>query len=180
MIIMAEDGRRDLAKMLDALAVSPREQLDDAFASVASYPIQILLMPPDYIRRTVVELMPQLPRQLGGGSSDVVTEGLRWAALGLDPSGPRAILVVKSASPQAAQRLADHVPGMLKNVYDELTEFQQHIDRETFQAMMSLFTPAIEETVRGEAKPTSSNRSCWPCTTTTTPSTCSHRGTCAR
>jgi hypothetical protein len=64
MIIMAEDGRSDLAKMLDALAVSPREQLDDAFSSVASYPIQILLMPPDYIRRTVVELMPQLPRHL--------------------------------------------------------------------------------------------------------------------
>jgi hypothetical protein len=75
----------------------------------------------------------------------VLTEGLRWAALGLDPNGPRAILVVKSASPQAAQRLADHVPGMLKNVYDELTEFQQHVDGETFQAMMSLITPAVED-----------------------------------
>jgi hypothetical protein len=145
MIIMAEDGRTDLAKTLDALTVSPREQLDEAFASVASYPIQILLVPPDYIRRTVVELMPQLPRHLGGGSSDVLTEGLRWAALGLDPGGPRATLVVQSASPQAAQRLADHLPKMLQSVYDELPGFQQRVGRLTFAAWVALITPAIED-----------------------------------
>jgi hypothetical protein len=145
MIIMALDGSTDLAKTLDTLTVSPREELDEAFASVAPHPIQILLVPPDYVRRTVVELMPQLPRQLGGGPSDVLTEGLRWAALGLDPSGPRAILVVRSASQQAAQRLADHLPEILQSVYNELPGFQQRVDRETFQTMSSLFTPVVED-----------------------------------
>jgi len=144
-IIMALDSSTDLAKTLDTLTVSPREELDEAFASVAPYPIQILLVPPDYVRRTVVELMPQLPRLLGGGPSDVLTEGLRWAALGLDPGGPRGTLVVQSASPLAAQRLADHVPGMLQSVYSELPGFQQSVDRERFQAMISLFTPSVED-----------------------------------
>jgi hypothetical protein len=147
MIVMAPDGIIDLSrkKPLDVFAGSPREGLDEAFASVASYPIQILLVPPDYIRRTVVELMPQLPRHLGGGSSDVLTEGLRWAALGLDPGGPRATLVVQSASPQAAQRLADRLPEMLQSVYDELPGFQQCVGRLTFAAWVALLTPAVED-----------------------------------
>ncbi len=144
-IVMAPDGIIDLSrKKLDIFAGSPPDGLDDAFAAVAAYPIQILLVPPDYIHRTVVELMPQLPRHLGGGSSDVLTEGLRWAALGVDPGGPRASLIVQSASPQAAQRFADWLPDILQIVYSEVPGFQQHMDRETFEELGELIAPALQ------------------------------------
>lgn len=146
MIVMAPDGIIDLsAKKLDIFAGSPPDGLDDAFASVAAYPIQILLLPPDYIRRTVVELMPQLPRHLGGGSSDVLTEGLRWAALGLDPAQLRTTLIVRSASPAAAQRLADRLPVMLQSIYREVPGLQQHVDRKTFETLASLFQPVVQD-----------------------------------
>ncbi len=144
MIVMAPDGIIDLsAKNLDIFAGSPPEGLDAAFASVAAYPIQILLVPPDYIRRTVVELMPQLPRHLGGGSSDVLTEGLRWAALGMDPGAPRASLIVQSASPQAARRFADWLPDILQSAYSQVPDLQQYMDRETFEELGALIVPAV-------------------------------------
>ncbi len=144
MLFMAPDGVIDLPKLLDTFADSPREGLEDAFASVAPFPIQVLLVPPDYLRRTVVELMPQLPRHLGGGSSDVLTEGLRWAAWGLDPAQLRATLVIQSVSPQAAQRLADRLPVMLQSVYQEVPGLQQRVDRKTFETLASLFKPVVQ------------------------------------
>ena len=145
MLFLAPDGILDLPELLDTFTSSPRAGLDEALASVASYPIQILLLPPDYVRRTVVELMPQLPRHLGGGSSDVLTQGLRWAALGLEPAELRTTLIVQSDSPQAAQRLADRVPVMLQSIHREAPGLQQRVDRKTVETLTSLFQPVVQD-----------------------------------
>ncbi len=102
------------------------------------------MLPPDYVRRTVVELMPELPRQLGGGSSDVLTEGLVWAAAGLDPARLRVELIVQSASEEAAARLAAHLPKMLGGMYESAPEAQKQVARKTFESFVSLARPKVE------------------------------------
>ncbi len=134
----------DVAAALEAMAVSPRSGLDEAFRAVARYPIQALLLPPDYVRRTIVELMPELPRQLGGGPSSVLSEGVVWAAFGLDPVQLRAELVVQSASEEAARRLGEHLPRMLQSAYDALPEFQQQVPREAVRSLISLLAPKVQ------------------------------------
>jgi len=143
-IVATPVGRRDLAAALDAIHPSPRREIGDAFESIAKFPIQVLLLPPDYVRRTVVELMPQLPRQLGGGPSDVLTQGLIWAAFGLDPGQLRAELVIQSASETAARRLAEHFPKMLRGVYDALPDLHSRLAPEAFGDLLSLLTPKAE------------------------------------
>ena len=143
--LVAMPGRRvDVAATLDALVPSPREELADAFEAVGGYPIQVLVLPPDHVRRTVTELMPQLPRQLGGGPSDVLTEGLVWAALGVDLAQLRAELVVQSGSEEAARGLAEHLPKMLESAYHAVPEIETRIPRETFEALLPLVEPKVD------------------------------------
>ena len=87
--------------------------------------------------------MPQLPPQLGGGSSDVLTDGLVWAALGVDPARLRGELIVQSASQQAAQAFAEHLPKMLEQVYANVPGIQTRISQATFAAMLGLIKPQV-------------------------------------
>jgi len=144
LIVFMFGRETDATAALDALVPSPRKGIDDAFRAVSQYPIQVLLLPPDYVRRTVVELMPQLPRQLGGGPSEVLTEGLLWGAFGCDPAQLRAELVLQSASQEAARRVAGHLPKMLQAAYNAVPELQRRAPRETFQSLLAQLAPKAE------------------------------------
>lgn len=132
----------DVAATLDAIVPSPRDELGAAFEAVAGYPIQVLLLPPDYVRRTVVELMPQLPRQLGGVSSEVLTEGLLWAVLGVDPGRLQIELIIQSASEAAAHRVAKHLPVMVRSIYREVPDLQRRLPSE--ELLLRLIAPAVD------------------------------------
>jgi hypothetical protein len=88
--------------------------------------------------------MPQLPRQLGGGPSEVLTEGLVWGAFGCDRAQFRAELVLQSASQDAARRLAGHLPKMLQAAYNAVPELQRRAPRETFQSLLAQLAPKVE------------------------------------
>ncbi len=133
----------DVEARLDAIVASERNELASAFAVVKDYPIQVLMLPPDYLRRTVVELMPQLPRHLGGGPSNVLTDSLMWASLGLDPITPRAEVVIQSDSEAAAKQLAAHLPKMMTSLYDELPTMKNSIPRDHFVALLPLLQPQV-------------------------------------
>jgi hypothetical protein len=143
-IVAMPGGKADVAAALSTLVRSPRQGLAEAFQAVEKYPIQLLLLPPDYVRRTVIELMPKLPRHLGGGSSDVLTRGLVWAALGVDPEKLRAVLVVKSASEEAARGLAEHLPKLARSAYETLPEFKQRMPPKTFESVLPLVAPQVD------------------------------------
>jgi hypothetical protein len=133
----------DVTQLLNLSPVSSRDELAAAFAAVANYPIQALLLPPAYVRRTIQELQPQLPRQLGGGSSSVLTDGLSWAALGIDTSQPRAELVVQSASADAANQLAAHLPRLWQSLYDAVQPARTIISPEATKLSLSLIQPEV-------------------------------------
>ena len=133
----------DVPRMLDSTPVSSRPELATAFEAVGSYPIQVLLLPPTYVRRTIEELMPQLPAQLGGGPSTLLTDGLSWAALGIDPAHPRAELIVQSTSEDAARKLAEQLPRLLQSLYDALPPVQTHLLPEMAKMLVSLVKPEV-------------------------------------
>jgi hypothetical protein len=135
----------DVASHLARLTSSPREGLSQAFAAVADYPVQVLLLPPDFVRRTIVELQPTLPPLLGGGPSSVLSEGIVWGAVGMDPGKSRAEVVFQSTSGQAAQQLSDELPKLVKAVYQVLPEVQQRIPYEALTGLSGLVTSAVKE-----------------------------------
>lgn len=78
-----------------------RSDLTPAFASVEKSPLQFILVPSDDQRRVVQDVMPNLPKQIGGEPSTVVTQGVRWAALGVDLQpklGLRLVIQSKDAA----------------------------------------------------------------------------------
>ncbi len=108
----------DVVRQLESSEPTPRAELADALAACQEFPIQVALLPPDYVRRAIREMVPQLPAQLGGGSSDVVLSGVRWATLGIDPSRLHARLVIQSESDAAATNLVNRIPQMLQSAYE--------------------------------------------------------------
>lgn len=133
----------DLAELLATFPAAPREGIADAFESVAGYPAQVVVLPPSHVRRTMKELVPELPRQLGGGPSSVLTEGLQWAALGIDPTELRVELVIQSSTESAARDLAAHLPKMLQSVYDS-SDIDEEIPPRLAQALLGWVDPKVE------------------------------------
>ncbi len=101
------------ATVVAAALTAERTELVEALAATPDAPLQCILLPPDYLRKTVRDLMPELPSRLGGGPSAVLTEGLQWAALTLDPNASGAELKIQSASPVAAEQLAKRLPELV-------------------------------------------------------------------
>jgi uncharacterized protein DUF1559 len=134
----------DVAANLAQLTPAPRGELKDAFAAVADHPIQILVLPPDFVRRTVVEMQPTLPPILGGGPSSTLTDGLVWGAIGADPGKSQAKLVIQSASDQAAQNLGVHLSKIVESLYQAMPDIQQRMPRDNFDALASLISSSVE------------------------------------
>jgi hypothetical protein len=81
-----------------------RPELAKAFEAAGNGAVQIALIPPVYVQRVVEELMPQFPKELGGGPTSVVTKGVSWAAVGIELSPrPELRLTIQSADAQAAE-----------------------------------------------------------------------------
>src|SRR5690606_821304 len=62
--------------------------------------------PPKYSRRVLAEMMPTLPKDLGGGPSSVLSQGVLWAAAGVEVSPELAArVVIQSQDAPSAEAL---------------------------------------------------------------------------
>lgn len=89
-------GTEATLKRLRDLKPDPRPDLARAFEALGdNADVHLVVLPPADLRRAVGETMPKLPAEVGGGSSTVLTDGLRWAAarLKLAPKAELEILV---------------------------------------------------------------------------------------
>ena len=74
-------GTEATLKRLRDLKPDPRPDLAKAFAALGdNADAELVVLPPADLRRAIDETMPKLPADVGGGSSKVLTDGLRWAA----------------------------------------------------------------------------------------------------
>jgi len=104
----------------DTLAAS-RPTMPAALSTVSGMPLQILVMPPDYLWATYRDLMPRLPDQFGGTPPTIITEGLQWAAIGLDPATLKIQVTIQSNSNSAAEALAAELPKLLRVVSEQMS-----------------------------------------------------------
>ena len=94
-----------------------RPELAAAFEAAGDSAAQVALIPPAYVSRVIEELMPQFPKELGGGPTTIVTRGVSWAVAGIDlPPYPAIRLTIKSADAQAAEALRTKLADMLRQI----------------------------------------------------------------
>ncbi len=104
----------DKHAITDETLSASRPSMPAAIATIVGMPIQILVLPPDYLWATYRDLMPRLPEQFGGTPTTVITEGLQWAAIGLDPATLKLQITIQSTSNSAAHALAAELPKLLR------------------------------------------------------------------
>jgi Protein of unknown function (DUF1559) len=110
----------------DILPVA-RADFDAAMNELGDLPIQVLILPPDYVRTTFRELLPTLPAKFGGGPTSTLTDGLRWTAISIDPTKLRLQAVTKSSSLESAKAFNDHFPKLLASLSDSIPLLKKHL-----------------------------------------------------
>ncbi len=95
----------------------PRPELADAFAAAGDTAAQLLILPTADNRRVIEELLPELPKEIGGGASTIVTQGLMWAAIGIDaPPNTSIRLTIQSRNADAAEAMGRWLQVFLKTL----------------------------------------------------------------
>lgn len=96
-----EEGIAQVQKTQQA----PPKELLQGLELVSEFQAQTVFLLPEPLRTALGETMPQLPADLGGGSSKIITEGIRWAAAGasLPPAGKIKFIVQASDADSAKE-----------------------------------------------------------------------------
>ncbi len=134
-------GSRDCLARLGKTPPVARTELGEAFRAAGNLSASLLLLPSVDDRRVVEEMMPQLAAEFGGGPSRVLTRGLIWAALAVQPPPLLSLsLTIQSQDEQAARALRDE----FRNVYPLLAKHEQ-LRRilPDFDQLAGLLTPTV-------------------------------------
>jgi hypothetical protein len=97
------------------LRAEPRPRLAEAFAAAGNAPARLILLPDPSHRRILEEMLPVLPKELGGGPITVLSRGLDWVALGVESDPRLAVNVIAQAhDPAAARSIGELARSALK------------------------------------------------------------------
>jgi hypothetical protein len=92
-----------------AVPAPGRAGLPDAIASLEQGVIGVAVSPTDDERRVLEELVPNLPKELGGKPITSISQGLKWASLTLRPgeagAGLAAHLIVQARDADSAEAI---------------------------------------------------------------------------
>jgi hypothetical protein len=135
-------GNPDALERLRSLGPEPRPDLAKAFAAAGDTPAQLLVVPTADTRRVVEEIMPVLPKEIGGGPSTILTRGVRWAAVGIQGAPKLGLsVVVQSQDAEAARKLRDWLGDALKAL-GRSKEMQRHFP--DFAKVAATVKPNVE------------------------------------
>jgi prepilin-type processing-associated H-X9-DG protein len=134
-------GSKAERQRLRTFRAAPRPDLAKAFSAAGDTTAQVILLSSNDIRRAIQDTLPQLPGELGGGPSTVLTRGLRWAALGIDATPKMNLrLVIQSQDAKAAQQLEQWIAAAWK-LYGEKTDVRKALPQ--FDQLAKQFTPQV-------------------------------------
>ncbi len=138
--VLLAGPKKALARLQD-FKVEPAPVMAKAFATVGDGSFHLVLVPPAPLQRAVVEMVPELPKVLGGVRTSELQ--LRWAAVRLDVGAKLAAkIVVQAANAHSAAELGKVLERGLtfarKN--DELKRLWPEGDK-----VLSLINPRVEQ-----------------------------------
>lgn len=107
--------REEMLAQIESLPPDDRPELVKAFAAAGDTAIQVAVVPPKHFAKVIDQTLPELPQEIGGGPSTIVTRGALWAAIGIDlPPRASARLVIQSQDAPAAEALVRKVADVFR------------------------------------------------------------------
>jgi hypothetical protein len=107
-----------------------RPEIAAAFQAVGQGGIQLAIVPSAAVRKLAESLAPKLPERLGGGSTKAFSEGIVWAAVGVDlPPKAIAVRVVLQSADAATATLLEAEIRRLFTALGEFPQFKENVPR---------------------------------------------------
>jgi hypothetical protein len=138
-LVVGDKGAIERAGNLKPVA---HPEVAKGFAAAGDASIRAVGFLPKHLRRAVEEAMPNLPEQLGGGSIKAVTEGLSWAALGVDLTPKFTIRVTVQAKDAAAAKELSGLYESASKALGQLKPLRQALPN--YDGVVELLTPKVE------------------------------------
>lgn len=127
----------------DEVIASQTTAWESALQATSTYPLQLVVVYPSYVRETIAELDPKLPPMLGGGSSKTLLSGVSWMSLGFDPKKATMQLIIQTESIETAQAVKLHIPKLFRGLVD-----QASLDKNSstmLVAVLGLLQPEVRD-----------------------------------
>jgi hypothetical protein len=117
-----------------------RPEIAAAFQAAGQGGLQFAVVPSAAMRRLAEGLLPKLPERLGGGPTKAFTQGIVWAAVGLDlpPKVMAVRVVLQSTNAEAATALEAEIRKLLV----ALGEFPQFKEMPNYDELSKRLVPA--------------------------------------
>lgn len=113
-------GNADAIQALTASKPAQRPEFQAACLALKDAPVQMLMLPTADLRKIVAETMPQFPKELGQGSTTVLSKGVQWAVVTASlPPQLQSHLVVQTSQPSHALELQKLWTSMLNTMKKE-------------------------------------------------------------
>jgi hypothetical protein len=120
-----------------------RPELARAFEAASDTAIQVAILPPKHFARVIEETLPDLPKQIGGGPSTILTRGMLWAAIGINlPPNASARLVIQSQDAPAAEALVRKIDDVFR-FFGGLPQTKEFVPQ--FDQIVPNLTPKVEK-----------------------------------
>jgi Protein of unknown function (DUF1559) len=141
-------GTPEVLDRLKTLKPSPRPDLTKAFALAGDTTAQLIVAPTDDTRRVIREMLPKLPKQIGGGSGEVRANGLRWVVLSVNAPPKLSLnLTVQAKDETAAAALQGMVLNAIQTHLAQMAELEERLNprqRAGLEAAVRLLTPQLK------------------------------------
>jgi hypothetical protein len=149
-----------------------RKEFAEAFNAVKNYPVKILFVIPDYVKRILHETKPVIFEQDKRVDFQLLLKLFRWQAIGIDPSKPELHAVTECQNANQTNDFLTEINDLLdvsidrllafsKEWYDEKDEFDdasQYLDNSPQYSLARFFTQnhksirrAIAPTLKGNS-----------------------------
>lgn len=113
-IVVASPG---VLTRLRELKPADHPELAEAFRAAGDKALQIVATLSDDDRRVIEQMQPELPAQIGGGPSTILTQGMTWLAVGIDlPPKTSLNITIQSKDAAAAAALRTKLAELLPRV----------------------------------------------------------------
>ena len=138
-------GGADALARLKTQKASPRPELAKAFALAGDSTAQAILAPTDDTRRVIREMLPRLPEEIGGGSGQMLADGVQWAVLSANaPPRLSLSLTVQSKDEASATALRGLVLSAVQKAREKLAANQGAGHAQAAEALMRLVSPQVQ------------------------------------
>lgn len=127
--------------------VAKRPDLEKALAAGGEGALTIAFAMPDSLKATIAELMPTLPKELGGGDSAALSEGLQWGVITIQsPPKLAARCVVQAKDKATADKLKAVWMLAMKHVIEvQMKNLPEMGGKDVFDKIVATLTPQIKD-----------------------------------